>query len=373
MVSNGRSALVHDFFIQDGGAERCAIEFARLLPGATIETSFFDRERFADRIEPARVRTWPLQRLFGPTRRFRALLPLYPIWFSTRDLRQYDLVLSSSIAFTKAVRTRRDAVHVSYIYTPMRYAWDLETYLADSTLSSPSRLAARTIRPLLQRWDVATARRAGVIVAISETVRDRIRDSWGREADAVIYPPVDTIEIPISDRDDGFLLVAARLLAYRRIDLAVEAATRLGRDLVIVGDGPERARLQAAAGPTVRFLGHVERATLLDLFARCHAYIVPGEEDFGIAPVEAMAAGKPIVALRAGGARETVIDGVTGVLFDRPEVDLLVDALGRLEATGWERTAIRARAEVFDTSVFIDRWRELLDRLGVGPLLDSRR
>ncbi len=364
-----RPTIAHDFFIQDGGAERCAIEFARLLPDATIETTFFDRERFADRIDPGRVRTWPMQRLLGPTRHFRALLPLYPVWFMTRDLRDHDLVLSSSVAFCKAVRTRRDAVHVSYVYTPMRYAWDLETYLAGSSLTLPSRIAARTIRPLLRRWDVLTARRAGVVVAISETVRDRIRTAWGREADAVIYPPVDTAEIPVSDRDDGYLLVAARLLAYRRVDLAVAAATRLGRELIVVGEGPVRDRLQATAGPSVRFLGQVDRATLLDLFARCHAYLVPGEEDFGIAPVEAMAAGKPVVALRAGGVRETVVDGVTGAFFDEPVVDSLIDAVERLGGLDLDRSTIRRRAEEFDRLVFLDRWRQLFKRCGVDPAL----
>ena len=364
-----RPAIVHDFFIQDGGAERCAVEFARLLPTATVETTFFDAGRFSDRIDPARVRAWPLQRLLGPTDHFRALLPLYPVWFSTRDLRDRDLVISSSVAFCKAVRTRRDAVHVSYVYTPMRYAWDLETYLAGSSLSLPSRIAARTIRPVLRRWDVRTGKRAGVIVAISETVRERIRTAWGREADAVIYPPVDTAEIPVSHRDDGFLLVAARLLAYRRIDLAVAAATRLGRDLIVVGDGPERRRLAAAAGPSVQFLGQVDRAVLLDLFARCHAYLVPGEEDFGIAPIEAMAAGKPVVALRAGGVRETVVDGVTGTFFDAPESDSLVDAIERLDGLRMDHALIRRRAEEFDRLVFLDRWRELLRRHDVAPSL----
>jgi glycosyltransferase involved in cell wall biosynthesis len=364
-----RPAIVHDFFIQDGGAERCAIEFARLLPGATIETTFFDRERFGDRIDADRVRTWPLQRLLGPTRHFRALLPLYPVWFMTRDLRDHDLVLSSSVAFCKSVRTRRDAVHISYVYTPMRYAWDLETYLAGSSLSLPSRIAARTIRPVLRRWDVATAKRAGVIVAISETVRERIRTAWDREADAVIYPPVDTAEIQVSERDDGFLLVAARLLAYRRVDLAVAAATRLGRDLIVVGDGPERNRLEAFAGPSIRFLGQVDRAVLLDLFARCHAYLVPGEEDFGIAPVEAMAAGKPVVALRAGGVRETVVDGETGTFFDAPESEPLVDAIERLDGLRLDHAVIRRRAEEFDRQVFLDRWRELLRRHDGAPSL----
>lgn len=371
ILTAARAAIVHDFFIQDGGAERCAIEFTRLIPNADVETSFFDASRFMDRIDPGRVRTWPLQRLFGPTRRFRVLLPLYPAWFGTRDLGQYDLVLSSSIAFAKAVRTRREATHVSYVYTPVRYAWDLETYLAGSSLSHASRVAARTFQPWLRRWDIATSRRPDVVVAISETVRARIRRCWGREVDAVIYPPVDTSEIALSNRDDGFLLVAARLLAYRRLDLAVAAATRLGRDLVIVGDGPERRRLEAIAGPTVRFLGHVDRPILVDLFARCHAYIVPGEEDFGIAPVEAMAAGKPVVALRAGGVSETVVDGVTGVFFDSPTVADLAAALSRLESLQFERAVIRGHAVRFDTEVFLNSWRTLLTGLGHGPLLDS--
>jgi glycosyltransferase involved in cell wall biosynthesis len=368
-----RPAIVHDFFVTDGGAEACAIEFSRLLPTATIETSFFDAARFRDRIEPSRVHTWPLQRLFGATPRFRSLLPLYPLWFGRLHLPAAPLVLSSSIAFTHAVRASPGAVHVSYVYTPMRYAWDLDSYLAGSSLGLGSRLAARTIRPLLRRWDVATAGRPGVVVAISETVRDRIQAHWGRAADEVIYPPVETSAISVSAADEGFLLVAARLLAYRRVDLAVRAATQLGRQLVVVGEGPERARLEALAGPSVRFLGHVDRATLVGLFERCRAYLVPGVEDFGIAPVEAMAAGRPVIALRAGGVRETVIDGTTGVLYDEPSVGSLVEAIGLADRTPWDRSVIRAQAERFDLEVFRRRWRELFGRLGVDPALYSRR
>jgi len=366
-----RATVVHDFFIQDGGAERCAIEFSRLLPTATIETTFFDAERFGDRIDPKRVRTWPLQRLFGPTARFRMLLPLYPVWFSLRDLRDQDVVLSSSVAFSNGVRTARAAVHVSYVYTPMRYAWDLDTYLAGSSLSLAARVASRTIRPLLRHWDMAAAGHPDVVVAISKTVRDRIEATWRRPVDEVIYPPVDTSEITLSTSDDGFLLIAARLLSYRRIDLVIEAATRTGRELLVVREGPERARLEGLAGPSVRFLGHLDRRRLLELFQRCHAYLVPGEEDFGIAPVEAMAAGKPVVALRAGGVRETMVEGITGVFFDRPDVQAVVEALGRLDSTIWNASAIRAQAERFDTSVFLARWASLLDQLGAGALLHS--
>jgi glycosyltransferase involved in cell wall biosynthesis len=368
-----RPAIVHDFFVTDGGAETCAIEFTRLLPSATIETSFFDAVRFGDRIEPSRVRTWPLQRLFGPTPRFRSLLPLYPLWFSRLDLRRAPLVISSSIAFSHAVRTAPPALHISYVYTPMRYAWDLDSYLAGSSLPLGSRLAARTIRPLLRRWDVATARRPDLVIAISETVRDRIQAHWGRTADDVIYPPVDTAGIAMTDGDDGFLLVAARLLAYRRVDLAVQAATRLGQRLVVVGEGPERARLETMAGPSVNFLGHVDRPTLVDLFERCRAYLVPGVEDFGIAPLEAMAAGRPVVALKAGGVRETVVDGVTGVLYDEPTVESLMAAIELAGQTPWDRAAIRAQAERFDLAVFRRRWQELFGRLGVDPALYSRR
>ena len=365
-----RAALVHDFFVAEGGAEACAFEFARMLPGARVYTSFFDTRRFGDRIDPTRVHAWPPQRVVGPSARFRAFLPLYPVYFSTLDLRRFDLVVSSSIAFTKAVRTRRDALHVSYVYTPMRYAWDLDTYLSGSSISIPARAAARILRPLLQHWDRATARRPDIVVAISETVRERIQLLWGRESE-LIYPPVETSAIPLSSRDDGFLLVAARMLAYRRLDLAVAAARRLGRELVVVGEGPEERRLRAMAGPTVRFLGRVDRPTLLDLFGRCHAYVVPGIEDFGIAPVEAMAAGKPVVGFGAGGVAETVIDGVTGALFDRADVDSLCAAIERVDGTAFDPAAIRRRAEEFDTEVFRQRWRELFARSGVDPSLYS--
>lgn len=364
-----RPVILHDFLIQDGGAERCLVEFARMLPEARIETTFFDEDRFSDRVDPERLHGWPLQRLLGPTRRFRMLLPLYPAWFTTRTIRA-PLLLSSSVAFCKSARVAPGGLHISYVYTPMRYAWDLDTYLAGSSYGWVPRLGAHLLRPLLQRWDVWTSRRPDVIVTISETVRLRISSSWGRPSE-VIYPPVDTEEIQPGDADDGFLLVAARLLAYRRVDLAIQAATRLGRPLVVVGDGPERARLERMAGPTVQFLGHVPRSTVVDLMRTCHAYVVPGIEDFGIAPVEAMAAGRPVVAFGAGGLTETVVDGQTGVFFAEPTVDALVDAIGRLDREAFDRSVIRARAEQFDTAVFRRRWLDLFRRLEIDPGLYS--
>jgi glycosyltransferase involved in cell wall biosynthesis len=365
-----RSAVVHDFFIAEAGGEAVAVELARLLPGASVHTSFFDAGLYGSRIDPARVHPWPLQRVVGPTRRFRSLLPLYPAWFSALDLRGADLVVGSSVAFTNAVRTRPDALHVSYVHTPMRYAWDLDTYLAGSGAGTIARAGARASRPFLRRWDRWAAGKPDVLVANSATVQERIRRLWRRDAE-VIHPPVDVDGIPLGTRDDGFLLVAARLLAYRRIDLAVAAATELGRDLVVVGDGPEAARLRAAAGPTVRFLGTVGRPTLVDLFGRCHAYLVPGVEDFGIAPVEAMAAGKPVVAFRRGGATETVVDGRTGVLFDEPTAGALAEAIGSVDALAGslDPADLRAHAASFATPVFRSRMRDLLMRHGADPAL----
>lgn len=286
------------------------------------------------------------------------------------DLRASDLVVSSSIAFSKAVRTGPGTIHISYIYTPLRYAWDLDSYLQGSSLGRASRLGAHLARPLLRSWDRATASRPDVVVAISETVRERIRHLWKRDSE-VLYPPVDVDEIQVSDQDDGYLLVAARMLAYRRIDLAVRACARLGRELVVVGDGPERARLQALAGPETRFEGYVERPRLLDLVSRCSAYLVPGVEDFGIAPVEAMAAGKPVIAFRAGGVLETVVEGQTGVFFDEPNPESLADAIDRASRLDLDRFVIRSRAELFDRRIFLRRWRELFERAGVDPSLYS--
>ena len=349
--------------MQDGGAELCALEIARLFPSATMYTSFFDGGAFGDRLDPSRVHVWPLQRPLGG-RRFRSLLPIYPLYFSTLDLRRARLVVSSSVAFAKAVRTSPQALHISYIHTPMRYAWGLDDYLRGSSYPFAARIAARVLRPCLAAWDRVTARRPDVLIANSQTVRNRIRRYWRRDAE-VIHPPVNVDEFELSTRDDGFLLVASRLLAYRRLDLAVGAARSLSRQLVIVGYGPERSRLEAIGGPTVRFTGHLPRAELLDLFARCHAYLLPGEEDFGISPVEAMAAGKPVVAFGRGGATETVVDGVTGVLFKSQSARGVADAVERLDSLSLDGKVIREHARRFDRRVFLASWRALLERHGV--------
>ena len=365
-------ALVHDYFVQDGGAEAVALELARMFPAAPMYTTFFERERFGGRIDPDRVRTWSLSPRVRPSPWFRPLLPAYVAHFSRLEVPASRLVLSNSSTFARGVRPRRPALHVAYVHTPLRFAWDPQGYLAGSSFPVAAQLALRTAAPTLRQWDRWAGRRADVIVANSRNDHDQIRRRWGRGS-RIIHPPVGVADVEPTDAHDGFYLVATRLLAYKHVDIAIEACDRVGRDLVVVGDGPERARLQQMAGPGTRLLGHVDRATLVDLFRRCRALIVPGTEDFGIAPVEAMAYGKPVIAFAQGGVLETVIDGETGVFFEQATASALGLAIERLEATPIDPSRPRARALDFDVSVFRRRWEELLGELGLGDLRDASR
>lgn len=361
-----RSALVQDWFYAPGGAERVADELLQLVSEAEVFTSFADRAT-ASRLGPA-LHTWPLQRVLGPTRAYRAFLPLYPLWFGSLDLRGFDLVISSCSAFAKAVRTRPSATHIAYIHTPMRYAWDREGYLATSSLPVAARAAARVLHPFLRHWDRRMARRPDVLIANSMSVQQRIRDYWGLDSE-LIQPPVRMDDIPVSEADDGYLLVVSRVFAYRRLDLLVRAATSLGRRTIVVGEGPELAGLKAVAGPTVEFVGTKGREAVVDLVARCHAYVVPGDEAFGIAPVEAMAAGKPVIAYRGGGALDTMVDGMTGIFFDRQTPEALAEAIVSLDGMNFDPKVIRANAERFSAPVFRRRFVELFQRLEVDPSL----
>lgn len=373
MTSSGATppvALVHDYFVQNGGAEAVALELAAMFPDAPVHTTYFERERFGGRLDPRRVRPWRLQRALPPSPWFRPLLPAYIANFSRLEIPASRLVLSNSSTFARAVHARPPAIHVAYVHSPLRFAWDTENYLARSSFPAVAKAGLRAGAPFLRRWDRWAGRRPDVLVANSINIQRRIREAWSRDS-SVIHPPVDVAGTRLSTADDGYYLVATRLLSYKRVELAVQACARLGRDLIVVGDGPERARLERMAGPRTRFEGHVARGRLEELLGSCHALITPGVEDFGIMTVEAMAIGKPVVAHGAGGTLETVLDGTTGILFDHATSDALASAIERLEAGGLDPTAARARAMEFDLSVFRDRWSALLSELGLGDLTPS--
>ena len=359
-------ALVHDWLTGMRGGERCLEVFCELFPEADLYTLLHVPGSVSPVIEARRVVTSFIQRLPRAERRYRHYLPLFPAAVRAFDLAGYDLVLSSSHAVAKSVRVPPGARHVCYCFTPMRYLWDLY----DDYFGARAGLATRVLMPpmaaWLRRWDRATAAGVHHFVAISRFVADRIRRAYDREAD-VIYPPVDVSRFRLDETAGDFYLVVSALTPYKRVDLAVEACTRLGRRLLVVGSGPEERRLRALAGPTVELLGWRDDAQTAELYARCRALLFPPLEDFGIAPLEAMAAGRPVIAFGQGGARETVVppgegDAPTGLFFDHQTVGDLVDAIHRLEsgATQFEPKALRRRAEAFDRPLFKERMQTYL-------------
>jgi glycosyltransferase involved in cell wall biosynthesis len=360
-LAKARVALVHDWLTGMRGGERCLEVFAELFPDADLYTLLHVPGSVSPTIERRRIVTSFIQRLPQAQRRYRHYLPLFPAAVRAFDLRGYDLVLSSSHAVAKGVRVPAGALHVCYCFTPMRYVWDLY----DDYFGPRSGLAARLVMPpvaaWLRRWDRRTAAGVHHFVAISRFVADRIRRAYGREAD-VIYPPVDVSRFRVDEAPGEFYLVVSALTPYKRVDLAVEACNRLGRKLLVVGSGPEERRLRALAGPTVELLGWRDDAQIVELYARCRALLFPPLEDFGITPLEAMAAGRPVIAFGEGGARETVVppgegEPPTGLFFARQTVDDLADAIQRFEASAhqFEPKALRRRAEAFDRPLFRER------------------
>ncbi len=356
-------ALVHDYLNQYGGAERVLEELHQLYPSAPVYTSMYWPEKMSPAIRGMDVRTSFMQKLPLVTRRHQPYLPLYPLAFESFDLGEYDLVISNSSAFCKGVVTQPKTLHVSYCLTPMRWVWNYRGYVERERLGPAARLVLPTLISQLRAWDVATAHNVDRFAAISRAVAARIGKYYRREA-TVIYPPVRCAAFqPQPGRVSDYYLVVSRLVPYKRIDLAVDACTRLGRRLKIVGSGGrDEPALRARAGPSVEFLGRVADAALRDLYAGCRAYLFPGEEDFGIAPLEANASGRPVVAFAGGGALDTVVDGATGILFREQTVESLADAIRRLEQTTWDPAALRRHAESFDTAVFRGRFQEFVER-----------
>lgn len=356
--SFGRVAVIHDWLTGMRGGEAVLEGILDAVPDADLFTLFHFPGSVSTKIEARTIRTSSLQRLARRVSDYRQLLPLFPRAVREWDLGGYDLILSSSHCVAKGVDAK-GRPHLCYCHTPMRYIWDrFDDYFPRS--KPLRRAAAISVAPWLRRWDVKTSAEVTRFVANSTFVRERIRRYYGRDAD-VVHPYVDDafLNASLAEERDDYHIVVSALVPYKRIELAIEAME--GRKLVIVGGGPLLDRLKARSGPNVELVGSVSRDRIIERVGRARSLILPGVEDFGITPLEAMALGTPVVALGEGGVRDSVVDGTTGIFFDAPEVESLRRALDAVERQAWDRGAIRERARQFSRAVFDERFRLILE------------
>lgn len=355
-------ALIHYWLVNMRGGEKVLEALCELYPQADIFTHVYDPSSISETIKRHKIRTTFIQRLPAARKRYQSYLPLMPLALEQLDLRGYDLVISSESGPAKGVVTDPGTLHICYCHTPMRYVWDMY-----HDYRSKAGFITRWLMPplihYLKLWDLLSAARVDHFVANSRFVASRIEKHYRRHAD-VIHPPVQTADFQLSPDNDGFYLVVGQLVRYKRVDIAVEACNRLGRRLVVIGEGEALDELRRAAGPTVTILGRQPFAVIRDHFSRCRALLFPGIEDFGIVPLEAMACGKPVLAFRAGGALETVVDGKTGLFFDRQSAESLQEAIVRLERSDGPFCAeeIASHASRFDKEVFKEQISALVSR-----------
>ncbi len=367
---------MHDWLTGMRGGEWCLDVFCELLPGATIFTLLHIPGRLSARIESMPIRTSFIGRLPGARTLHQRYLPLFPFAIERFDLSGYDFVLSSSHCVAKGAAAPAGRRHVCYCHTPMRYIWDFyDDYFAGPRAGLATKIVMPHVARYLRSWDVRTAERVHRFVANSAHVAGRIRRVYGRDAE-IVHPPVDVSRFRADHARGDYFLVLSALVPYKRVEIAVRACTERRLPLVVAGRGPERAELQRIAGPTIRFEGWLREEEVADLLGRARALVFPGVEDFGIVPLEAMASGCPVIALRAGGALETVVDrgeaggggpagaaasaAPTGVFFDRQDAESLGEALARFRPGDFDPAKLRAHATRFDRGVFRERILALL-------------
>jgi len=372
-----RVAIVHHWFLAHRGGERVVDALCELLPQADIYTLFCDSQSRSTVVSKHKMHTSFLNQIIGSRHFYRQLLPLYPVAVKSLNLSGYDLVISSDAGPVKGVFTDSEALHICYCHSPMRCLWDAHrSYCA--AMSCVPGIAFRLCSSFVRDWDYRAAQRVKYFVSNSHNVASRVRRYYGRDS-AVIYPPVDTHRGVIRDSVDDFYLAVGRLVPYKRTDLVIKACSRLGRRLVVVGDGPELRSLHRYAGPSIKFLCDVTDDQLWQLYSRCRALIIAADEDFGISPVEAQACGRPVIAYGKGGVLETIVDwktaagsstshmtsSPTGIFFSDQSVDSVMDAILRFEPI--ERhfmpECIRAHATQFDKAMFMRRFSTYLLRI----------
>lgn len=344
-------AIVHEWLTVYGGSERVVEEIHKLFPEAPIYALVYDKDNMPERFKQYDIRTTFVQKMPFAKKKYPNYLPLMPRAFEALDLTEYDLVLSSSTACAKGVITRSDAIHICYCHTPMRYAWEFY-YEYTREMNKFKRFIIGFFMHKIRMWDRLAADRVDYFIANSNYIKGRIGKYYRRES-KVIFPPVNTHLYHIEKKED-FYLIVSRMVTYKRVDLAVDAFNELRLPLIIIGGGPEEKKLKAKAKSNIQFLGRLTDEEIVSYYARSKAFIFPGEEDFGITPIEAQAAGTPVIAYGRGGALDTVIDGQTGILFHEQTVEALVEAVKQFEKQGVTLSAneIKDRSERFSVTRF---------------------
>jgi len=347
-------AIVHDFLSQYGGAEKVVEVFNEIFPDAPIFTTIYLQNRLPPIFKEMNIKTSFMQKFPFLDKHFKKYLVFYPKAIESFDLRNYDLILSSSSSFAKGAIKNKNACHICYCYTPMRYVWDYNHYVEKENFSRTVLRMLPYVINRIKKWDINTINRVDHYIAISNHIKDRIKNCYNRDS-IVIYPPVNIKNFKISDRVEKYFLVVSRLNAYKNIDLVIDAFNDLGLHLKIVGTGPYKKTLEGMVkNKNIEFLGSVSDAELAEIYSKCQAYIFPGKEDFGITPVEAQASGRPIIAYADGGALETVIEGETGLFFNQNSKSSLIGAINKFlkTADNFKSEKIVANASRFDTSIF---------------------
>lgn len=345
-------AIAHDWLTNMGGAEKVIINFTEIYPNAPIYTTVYNPQKLDESLQKVTVKTTFLQKLKGANKRHQSLLPLMPIAWEQLDFNDFDVVLSSSSSCAKGLVTSPDTMHVCYCHTPMRYAWEFYSeYLEREKIGFLKRKLIPIIMNYIRIWDVTSANRVDYFIANSENVARRIRKHYRRDA-IVIHPPVRASYFNTSSIDKDYFLIVSRLVPYKRIDLAVEVFNELGLPLIVIGQGPQFEYLQGIAKDNVKLLGRQSDEVIKEHYAECRAFIFPGEEDFGITPLEAQASGRPVIAYGKGGALETVVEGKTGIFFKNQTKEDLIQAIKEFDKMCFDKNEIRNHALKFDESVF---------------------
>jgi glycosyltransferase involved in cell wall biosynthesis len=357
-----RVALVHDWLPFMGGAENVLVNIHELFPKAPIYTSICNRNQLDESLKDADIITSHLQKNGREIKNHRKLFPYMPTAMEQFDLTDYDLVISSSSSVAKCIITSPSTLHICYCNTPMRYGWEfMHEYIGTLTgKGSMGNKLKAYLMTLMRIWDYSNSARVDYFIGNSINVAKRIKKHYRRECYA-LRAPVRCMLFHFSNTNEDFYLCVSRLQEYKRVDIAVRACNKLGIPLVIIGDGPEKKKLEMIAGPTVKFLGRVSKEIIIEHYAKCKALIFPGEEDFGITPLEAQASGRPVIAYGKGGALETIVDGKTGVFFYEQTPESLVEAIHKVESMKFDKNVLRENAMQFDETIFKEKIKSFIE------------